>query len=328
VNGRVTLRRSDLANLISVETPPTDSDTDSWTWDFSDLAPGQQERISFVFEIADASFIGDTIYMPADLFIDTGSDYDFIERYNFSSEVNCAYDPNDKQSYPQRSTAEDYDQNYTLFDETIDYTIRFQNTGTDTAFNIVIRDTLSTDLEIGTLNPLGASHPMQPEIDYTTNSVAFYFRDIQLVDSFTNEALSHGFVQFSIKTLPGIAEETLIENKAGIYFDFNEPIITNTVDNLMVSELPTSSISESSLSLGAFPLFPNPVDRLESFMISELPEGEKKIKILNVNSELVYQTETGTDQFEFNNLNLNAGVFFILVEVKGNTWIEKLIVLK
>jgi uncharacterized repeat protein (TIGR01451 family) len=133
-----------------------------------------------------------------------------------------AYDPNDKQAHPQGIG------NLHFIDENaeIDYTIRFQNTGTDTAFTVVIKDTLSQLLDITTLKAGASSHRYSWEI-LEGKILKFTFKNINLVDSFRNKLASQGFVKFRIRLKSGIPFNSLIENKAAIYFDFNAPIITN-----------------------------------------------------------------------------------------------------
>ncbi|MEM1217059.1 MAG: PKD domain-containing protein, partial [Bacteroidota bacterium] len=157
--------------------------------------------------------------------------------FDFTSVINCAYDPNDKQVHPNRSEQPPFTQNYTLFAEELLYTIRFQNTGTDTAFNVVLRDQLSGDLDWSTFRPGSSSHPYDVTLD-DEGLLEFYFRDILLPDSTTNEPLSHGFVDFTISAREDLVPNTSIDNTAGIYFDFNPPIITNMVNSMMLEELP------------------------------------------------------------------------------------------
>jgi len=138
------------------------------------------------------------------------------------TEVRGSYDPNDKQTAP-----EGY--GYPHFIEAgddLEYQIRFQNTGTDTAFTVVIRDTISPHLDMASLLLGVSSHSYDLEI-HNGNMLKFIFNNILLVDSFTNEPLSHGFLKFKISQRDSLPPGTLIYNDAAIYFDFNEPIITN-----------------------------------------------------------------------------------------------------
>ena len=70
--------------------------------------------------------------------------------YKYEPVLNCAYDPNDKLVHPTGVQEE----GYTLFGEELEYTVRFQNIGTDTAFNIRIEDQLDDDLDWNTFRPM------------------------------------------------------------------------------------------------------------------------------------------------------------------------------
>lgn len=128
----------------------------------------------------------------------------------------ASYDPNDKTAYEK--TTLPYTQNEFI------YRIRFQNTGNDTAFKVVILDTLPPELDIFTLEMLDASHPY--ELKIYNPVLRWTFRDILLPDSTTNEADSHGYLFFKIKTKDDLAITDTIKNSAAIYFDYNDPVIT------------------------------------------------------------------------------------------------------
>lgn len=134
-----------------------------------------------------------------------------------------AYDPNDKQGFPKGAGPEHFIEPGTR----LEYLIRFQNTGTDTAFNVAIRDTLSAWLAPATLTPGASSHPYTWKLAQD-GTLLFEFDNIMLPDSNVNEPASHGFVKFGIDLKPDAPLGTAISNQAAIYFDFNEPIFTNT----------------------------------------------------------------------------------------------------
>jgi uncharacterized repeat protein (TIGR01451 family) len=126
--------------------------------------------------------------------------------------------------------------NYTQLDEPITYMIRFQNTGNDTAVTVRLEDRLSTGLDWSTFRPLAASHHHRVSLREGGN-LEVVFDQIMLPDSNVNEPESHGFFTFEIIAREGLADFTAIENTAGIYFDFNKPIITNTTTNTLVEAL-------------------------------------------------------------------------------------------
>lgn len=133
-----------------------------------------------------------------------------------------SYDPNDKQAAPEGYGT----RHYIEVGDDLDYRIRFQNTGTDTAFTVVIRDTISEHLDMASILPGASSHSYDLDV-INGNELKFTFNNILLVDSFTNEPASHGYVKFKISQQDSLPLGTLIYNDAAIYFDYNEPIITN-----------------------------------------------------------------------------------------------------
>ena len=170
-------------------------------------------------------------------------------------EIIGAYDPNDKLAEPRG-----YDEDHFIEPETpLEYTIRFQNTGTDTAFNVVIRDTLSELLDLSTIEIGAGSHDFRVDID-SAGAINFFFPNIMLPDSFVNEPASHGAVSFRITPKPGLTPGTRIENRAGIYFDFNEPIITNTYFNTIELDFIQTSLFEFNPTVTALKVFPNPTE--------------------------------------------------------------------
>ena len=137
--------------------------------------------------------------------------------------VTGAYDPNDKLAHTRSGYSDAL--YYIDVDEWIDYTIRFQNTGTDTAFNIVVIDTLPPDVDVLTFQTGAASHPYTYSLT-GEGLLKFTFANILLPDSNTNEPLSHGLVSFRIKPIQPVYMGQTITNVADIYFDFNPPVRT------------------------------------------------------------------------------------------------------
>ena len=143
-----------------------------------------------------------------------------------TEEVRGAFDPNEKLVTPVGIGP------FGLIDKdiTLTYQINFQNTGTDTAFNIVVRDTLDGHLDLTTFTSGASNHSY-----FLSNSgdgkIAWIFQHVDLPDSHVNEMASHGFVKFSIKPRSDVAAGQDIVNRAGIYFDFNPVVMTNTVAN-------------------------------------------------------------------------------------------------
>ncbi|MBP7185080.1 MAG: hypothetical protein KBA06_06200, partial [Saprospiraceae bacterium] len=153
--------------------------------------------------------------------------------------VRNSYDPNEKIAYPEGY----HEEHFIKPNKTIEYTVSFQNTGNDTAYVVVIKDAISPYLDLSTLKLGASSHPYNAEI-LEGRILKFTFHDINLVDSLTNERGSHGFVTFDIKQYDELPSGTLIENRADIYFDFNEAILTNTTHHKVDRDFVDVTINE------------------------------------------------------------------------------------
>lgn len=170
------------------------------------------------------------------------------------TELSAAYDPNDKTVQPSG-----YGANHLINprDSLLEYRIRFQNTGTDTAFTVEIVDSLPMDLlNASTFLSGVSSHPYHVRM-HGNGIVTWRFENILLPDSSTNETESHGFVKFKIRTKSSLPNGTVLNNSAAIYFDFNSAILTNT-SFLTISDIPIIASSESFQSLSDLTLYPNP----------------------------------------------------------------------
>jgi Secretion system C-terminal sorting domain len=144
-----------------------------------------------------------------------------------------SYDPNDKSVFPSGALAQGFLP--ASSNEPLSYQVRFQNTGTAPAANVIIADTLDSDLDISTLQIIGTSHAMVLDI-VGNNILKFKFLGIILPDSTTDEPGSHGYVRYSIKRKAGTSPTAQINNTAHIYFDYNPAVVTNTVTNTYYEE--------------------------------------------------------------------------------------------
>ena len=223
-----------------------------------------------------------------------------------------SYDPNDKQGFPTG-----YGDNHRIRPgQALEYMIRFQNTGTDTAFTVQIRDTLSAWLDAGTIRPGASSHP------YTWNLsgpgvLTFRFDHIMLPDSNVNLAGSQGFVSFWIDQKPEVPLETQILNTAAIYFDFNAPVMTNQTLHTVGLDYITAIKDFEKQEVPAIVVQPNPA--VQETLVS-LPSGTERLMVFDVlgRSMRVLQVRGATVRLERG--NLPAGVYWLqLQDRKGAT---------
>jgi hypothetical protein len=192
-----------------------------------------------------------------------------------------SFDPNDKAVSPGGVT----EAHYTPTGRALDYVVRFQNTGTDVAYRVAVVDTLSEHLDISTLQMGAVSHPYTMQVSGKGRPVlTFTFKDINLPDSTADEPRSHGRIQFSISPKDGLPEKTRVENFADIFFDYNEPVRTNTTANTLYDVPPVVSpdvaLAPSDVCAGANPAVDAGPNRTvcgqDTFRLAAVPPLEGK----------------------------------------------------
>lgn len=142
-----------------------------------------------------------------------------------------SYDPNDKAEVhggyitKTRVTNGEY----------LTYTIRFQNTGTDTAFSVYIRDTMDAKLDVSTLEMIAASANYR--LTMNDGKCLWTFNNINLVDQAHNEPASHGYLVYRVRAKNSVQPGDVIRNRAAIYFDYNLPVYTNVETTTITAEI-------------------------------------------------------------------------------------------
>lgn len=198
-------------------------------------------------------------------------------------QVTSSFDPNDKLSFPEGYNEPARPPRHLIAPNTeIEYIIRFQNTGNDTAFTVVILDTLSSHLDPTSVRTGAASHPFQMEMT-DGNALRFTFTNILLPDSTTDRTASNGYVKYRVRPRPNLPDNTRIENRAAIYFDFNEAITTNTTFHTISrrSFVPVKSIRDESAPIRVR-FSPNPVRETLYFDLQNMKNTNDKALYLHV----------------------------------------------
>lgn len=214
--------------------------------------------------------------------------------------VTGSYDPNEKTVEPAGKILEE--------DSVLTYTIGFQNTGTDSTHFIIVKDTLSSNLNAATVRNIASSHPYS-EFTISGNGIlTWVFNPLRLVDSFTNEPGSHGFVMFTVKKKSNMPIGSIISNTAHIYFDYNVPVVTNTVADTVSEPNYISALrSEDGISVKAFP---NPFSNATNILVEGL-KGSFNFELYDVTGRLRNKiSSTETNQFQLQSDELSSGVYF------------------
>ena len=222
-------------------------------WPVPELEPFTDWQVSVRFTVPlDVTLIGMPVSYFAQL-VQTIPDIDPMNDFYDAQEVIvAAYDPNDKTARTSSGYGYYPGFYFLTFDEFVDYTIRFQNTGNAVAEHVYLIDTISQRFDPTTLQIRSASHNM--EVQWQEGQILrFDFPEILLADSASDPAGSQGFVSFRLWPIEDLLVGDSLQNTANIYFDLNPSIRTNT-SSLIVDYL--WSIGEASLD--ELVVMPNP----------------------------------------------------------------------
>jgi hypothetical protein len=203
----------------------------------------------------------------------------------------------------------------------LEYIIRFQNTGNDTAFTVKILNPIDTNkLDISSIEFVNASHPVNINwINYQRN-MEFKFNNILLPDSNTNEPLSHGFVRYRIQPKTTLNAGDSITNFAAIYFDFNEPVITNTAKTIIV--LPTG-LANSSPTPGKLLVFPNPSENSINISGIQLENGKAQLRLMDIYGKLIFEKTINETSSNLETDQLSKGVYLIQSGGRRATFVKQ-----
>lgn len=283
-------------NLLSYTgSIPNDStinvNNDTLTFSFADLKPNQSHVIMLIFDVSTSAMIGDTIVATATINPVVGDSASVDNTESKYQPVVSSFDPNDIAVEPSGSITPQQVSN----GQWLTYTIRFQNTGTASAKNIWLTDTIDQNLNLSTVEILSASHNYSLSLN-GDRTLRFSFNNINLPDSNANEALSHGFIKYRIKPISTLTVGSSIANQSSIFFDFNAAVITNTV---VTQVLNFSGVTENIPSTQKF-LYPNPANEL--LIVGANKSNElQQLLIFNMEGMLI------------KSINLNEGVNYISI---------------
>lgn len=230
-NGEILFIKDSRLSFLSAAPSESSTSGDTLKWTYSNLKPLDAASISINLSVKAPPVVNndDTLSSLAIITPVTNDLTPADDTARLNQRVQGSYDPNDK----SENLAGQISQREVSSNSYIDYLIRFQNTGTDTAFTVTVRDTLDDKLDWNSLQMVAASHSYQLNIK-SQNQLTWSLNNILLVDSFRNEPASHGFIAYRVKPKSSLVIGDVIKNTASIYFDYNLPVETNTLETEVV----------------------------------------------------------------------------------------------
>jgi uncharacterized repeat protein (TIGR01451 family) len=311
-SGTVTFTKDPLLTITANSQTGAVPTANGFTYTFTNLQPFETRSITVTMQVPliPTVQLGDLLTNTANIIPVTG---DVAPENNASvsaQEVIGSFDPNDKmESRGDRILITDFTSNDYLY-----YTIRFENTGTASAINIRINDVLSDMLDETTVGMVSASHNYM--LDRVDNRLTWRFENIILPPTIEDPTGSHGYVHFRVKPKPGYAVGDVISNTAGIFFDFNPAIVTNTFNSEFVQSLAMPSFSD-----GHFIIYPNPAKHNVTVSLGDTTENIAEISLYDMLGKkiLMRKLAASAKSETLDVSGISAGVYVLEVTTASNT---------
>ncbi len=307
-SGKVVVTLDDKLEFLGSQPAPSQKNGQQITLPISGFIPPLQDRyLSLLVRTKPNVALEDTVIVTALANWSTGTDLTPADNVAVLRDiVYSAFDPNDKSVRPGFYSVDSLSQRIPL-----DYTVRFQNTGNAPASTVIILDTLSTDLDLATFEFVAASHPVSLRL-LPGRVLEFRFDNIQLPDSTADPAGSHGFARFRVTPYADLLPGDTIRNTAHIYFDFNDPIVTNTTETVIAFASGTSAPVT-----GVFLIYPNPAQ--DQIFFEKDDEKPGRLSLVNIAGQTLYTLPTSGRTALLDITMLPAGFFYALWETETGT---------
>ncbi|NIF06983.1 T9SS type A sorting domain-containing protein [Chryseobacterium sp. Tr-659] len=313
-SGALVFNYNDItSDYISATLTPNAQSAGTLNWNFTNLLPFQTKEIIVTLKLNSPIETpplnsGDVLQytLQANGAVDeTPAD----NHFTLNQTVVNSFDPNDKTCLEGTSITQ------TQVGDYVHYLIRFENTGTANAQNIVVKDEIDTaKFDLSSLVAMNGSHNFVTRIS-SPNVVEFIFENIQLpFDNATND----GYVSFKIKTKSTLNLGDTFSNTAKIYFDYNHPIITNTfTTKVQNTVLATAEINKND---EGFTVYPNPVKEV---LYIKSKQEIFKAEIYDVAGRII--NSTPVKENSVNVSGLSKGNYIIKVFTKDKATVHKFI---
>ncbi len=307
---------------ISSSVVPSAVPIDSVIWQLPMLNPMQQSDIIVTVNVNSTTSIGTELDAVA---IINPIDDDLNPYCNYASwkvTVTGSFDPNDIAVNKNNLLTNEFPNPPFL-----EYMIRFQNTGNDTAFTVDVINTLPQELDVNSFEFISSSHPVVIRYIPEYSSLGFRFNNILLADSSTNEALSQGYIHYRIKPVSSLILGDVIPNSAGIYFDFNAPVLTNTAITTIVNPTSVNNVMHATTNLI---IYPNPTHAKLFVLLKAASKTKGSMQLADVTGRNVISEdhlwEAGQNKVGINTSELKAGVYFLTVNLGAKKEVVKVLV--
>ncbi|HEX8563347.1 MAG TPA: T9SS type A sorting domain-containing protein [Flavobacterium sp.] len=302
-----------VSEFISADVSPTLQTDGNLSWSFTALEPMEKRVVAVVLNVnapTDTPAINGGDVLDYTLAVENAVDEMPADNtFVLNQTVVNSFDPNEKICLEGTTVGSE------MIGEFVHYIIRFENTGTFPAENVVVKDMIDlSKFDVSTLVPLSGSHLFETRV--SGNKVEFIFQNIML--PFDN-ANNDGFLAFKIKTLPTLTVGDTFSNSASIYFDYNFPIVTDPA----VTSIQSLANDDFEFSK-YFTVYPIPTENFLNVKASSNVQL-KSFKVFNVLGQLVLAIPNAEAVSSLDVSPLKAGTYFLKINSDKGTATAKFV---
>lgn len=238
-----------LMNFTSASQTPDTQTTGLLSWDYANLLPFEERSIEVTMQINAPTHPdfpvnnGDVLSFSATVDPLAGDELPDDNSFTFEQTVVGSFDPNDILCLEGEVV------DTGMVGEELHYLIRFENTGTAAAENVVVAMEIDpAQFDVDSMILLESSHEVYARV--VDNMAEFFFTNIQLSSG------GHGNIILALSTKTNLVEGDYVDNVADIYFDYNYPVTTNEATTVF-DDLLSAADQPQGIEVS---LYPNPVD--------------------------------------------------------------------
>lgn len=302
----------DIMDYVSSTVIPDNIGENTLTWNFTNLQPFEERVIDIIINInSPAVNIDDELIFTAAINTVETDETPLDNIHSLNQIVVGSFDPNNKTCVEGTRIHPD------MAGEYVTYLIRFENTGTNHAKNIVVKDVIDPEkFEISSLMPLPGSHTYFTKIKGDT--AEFIFENIMLpgIPSETR----YGYIAFKIKTKATLQPNESFSNTASIYFDYNSPILTNEAVTEFVYPLGTEDFDFNK----SITIYPNPAENT-LYLNNTANLTLEAVEVHNLLRQAVILATGTTNLTSIDISSLAAGTYIVKVTHDKGTYSGKFI---
>jgi uncharacterized repeat protein (TIGR01451 family) len=320
ISGTLTFNRAPETAITDISQPGSALTPTGFTYNFIDLQPFESRTITVTLSVPTipAVSIGQLLTGTASITLPSGDIVPANNNSTLSQAIVAAFDPNDKiEAHGEKIVFSTFAPN-----DYLQYTVRFENTGSTTATNISLVDILDQKLDETSLVMVSASHDYT--LDRVSRNLTWKFNEIFLPVSVSGSDTGKGFVTFKIKLKPGFAIGDIIPNTASIYFDTNPAIVTNTFNTEFIAFLSNADFDQNNVMV-----YPNPASGSVQVNLQNTAANLESITLYDLVGKVIKKTEhISSAQAVIDVSALSSGIYLLEVTTENQMKLVKKLMIK